>query len=64
MLGFQRRCGVRLERLGDIAMSRGDYDEAVENFSAAVSLTCDPEDRINIIMKQNRARGSMILWGD
>ena len=64
MLDFQRRCRARLERLGDIAMSRGDCDEAVENFSAAVSLTCNPEDRINIIMKRNRARGSMMLWGD
>lgn len=34
---FRHRCGVRLEKLGNVEMKSGNYDDAVEYFLTALS---------------------------
>ena len=43
-------------------MDSRDYDEAAEHFSTILLL--DPGDRIEVLIKRNKARVSMKAWED
>ena len=43
-------------------MDSQDYNEAAEHFSAVLLL--DPGDRIEVLIKRNKARASMNAWKD
>ena len=43
-------------------MDSQDYNEAAEHFSTVLLL--DPGDRIEVLIKRNKARASMKAWED
>ncbi|KAF8555338.1 hypothetical protein OG21DRAFT_922733 [Imleria badia] len=61
-LGFQRRCTIKLGKLGDAAMDSGNHGEAAKHFSTILLL--DPVNRLDVLIKRSKARTSMNLWGD
>ncbi|KAG9311265.1 hypothetical protein JVU11DRAFT_8351 [Chiua virens] len=59
-LDFKHRCSEKLEHIGDNAMSAERYDEAISQYSAAVSL--GPEDPQSLFIKRSRAYVAGGMW--
>ncbi|KAF8552354.1 hypothetical protein OG21DRAFT_150336 [Imleria badia] len=61
-IDFTQRCAEKLERLGDIAAEAKQYDEALTQYSTALSL--NPVIRQDILMKQSKVYMAKGLWED
>ncbi|KAF8552625.1 hypothetical protein OG21DRAFT_105056 [Imleria badia] len=61
MIHFKYRCGRKLEDLGDLAMSKRKHDEAVSQYSTALSLN---PTHSALFVKRSKARANMGLWQD
>ncbi|KAF8546461.1 hypothetical protein OG21DRAFT_1119921 [Imleria badia] len=62
IIDFKSRCRVKLEGLGDLAMSSRQHDEAISRYSAALSLNLtDPQ---TLLIKRSKARANMGMWQD
>ena len=59
---FKLRCGRKLADLGDLAMRTRQHDEAISQYSAAVSL--NPVNLPSLLIKRSKARANMGLWED
>ncbi|KIK11437.1 hypothetical protein PISMIDRAFT_690350 [Pisolithus microcarpus 441] len=56
---FTRRCVVTLERTGDEALGSAKYDDAIAQYSAALSLS--PPSSTGLFLKRSRARTAKAL---
>jgi tetratricopeptide (TPR) repeat protein len=64
-LAIQERLQQCMQALGDIgdgAMQRGNAEEAITRYSAALSL--NPSNRAGLLFKRSRARATLELWED
>ena len=59
---FTQRCTEKLTTLGDEASMAGKYDEAILQYTAALSL--DPPQLISLLIKRSKARVQKKLWVD
>ena len=60
VLDFKRRCLLKLEGLGDAAMSAEQHDDAISQYSAALSL--DPATPQHFFIKRSKAYIAMGWW--
>ena len=51
-----------LESLGDMALSSGEHDNAIAQYTSALCL--HPSNPIDILVKRSMARASKELWKD
>ncbi|KAF8554772.1 TPR-like protein [Imleria badia] len=58
---FRMRCVARFENAGDTALRSGDYEEAINQYSVALSLDPTAHD---LFLKRSKARALMALWED
>ncbi|KAG8220672.1 hypothetical protein J3R82DRAFT_2958 [Butyriboletus roseoflavus] len=63
VLDFKSRCFGKLEDLGDAAMNTQQYDEAISQYSAALSLN-PTTPQAQIFVKRSKARAARGLWED
>ena len=59
--GFKSRCSGKSEDLGDIAMNNTEYDEAISQYTTALSL--DPATKQVLLVKRSMARVRKGGWG-
>ncbi|KAI6156844.1 hypothetical protein BKA82DRAFT_4345875 [Pisolithus tinctorius] len=57
---FTQKCAVTLEHAGDDAFGSSKHDEAIAQYSAALSLS--PQSPANLLIKRSRARAANELW--
>ena len=57
---FRGRYVEKLENLGDTAMDSNNYDEAIKQYSNA--LTLDPTNQRDILLKRSKVRTIMGTW--
>ena len=62
VLDFKRHCLTKLEGLGDTAMSAEQYDDAISQYSAALSL--DPAAPQGLLIKRSKAYIARGWWED
>ncbi|KAI6004545.1 hypothetical protein F5J12DRAFT_913670 [Pisolithus orientalis] len=59
---FTKKCAVMLEHAGDDVFGSSKYDEAIAQYSAALSLR--PQSPACLLIKRSRARAAKELWED
>ena len=59
---FKYRCRTKLEDLGDSAVNSSQYDEAISQYTAALSL--DPSSLQDLLVKRSKARANKGEWKD
>ena len=59
-LDFRGRCVEKLEKLGDTAIDSKKYDEAIKQYSDA--LTLDTTNQCGILLKRSKVRVVMGSW--
>ncbi|KAI5986039.1 hypothetical protein F5J12DRAFT_930337 [Pisolithus orientalis] len=57
-----KKCVATLEHVGDNAYGSSEHDEAITQYSAALSLC--PQSPASLLIKRNRARAAKELWED
>jgi len=57
-----QQCMQALGDIGDVAMQRGNAEEAIARYSAALSL--NPSNPAGLLFKRSRARAILELWED
>jgi len=62
ILDFKYRCSLKLESLGDAAMSAVRHDDAISHYSAALSF--DPSVPQGLFIKRSKAYIATGLWGE
>ena len=60
LLDFRQRSIERLERSGDTALNAQQFDKAISDYTAALSL--NPPSRQDILAKRNKAFMEMESW--
>lgn len=60
-LAFGRRCAEKLEHLGDVAVDAQEHDDAITQYSAALSLGLPIP---HIFVKRSKAYMATGLWED
>ena len=61
-LDFKQRCAETLEHLGDIAAGAQEHDEAITQYSTALSL--NPIVPRDVLMKRSKVYMEKGSWGD
>ncbi|KAG9317999.1 hypothetical protein JVU11DRAFT_59 [Chiua virens] len=64
VLNFKNRCTVKLEDLGDIALSAERHEEAVFHYSTALSLNQTSPQLEGLLIKRIKAFMARNLWDD
>ncbi|KIK18427.1 hypothetical protein PISMIDRAFT_190214 [Pisolithus microcarpus 441] len=59
---FTQKCASRLERAGDEALGSEKHDDAITQYSTALSL--NPPSPAGLFVKRSRARAAKELWED
>ncbi|KAI6038673.1 hypothetical protein EDC04DRAFT_1931148 [Pisolithus marmoratus] len=59
---FSKKCATTLERVGDEAFKSVKHDDAVTQYSTALSL--NPPNRADLLIKRSRALAAKGLWQD
>ncbi|KAI6004535.1 hypothetical protein F5J12DRAFT_927943 [Pisolithus orientalis] len=59
---FTEKCAAKLERVGDSVFGSSKYDDAITQYSAALSLS--PPSPAGLLIKRSRARAAKELWED
>ncbi|KAI6004542.1 hypothetical protein F5J12DRAFT_913668 [Pisolithus orientalis] len=59
---FTRKCAATLEHAGDSAFGSSKHDEAIAQYSAALSLS--PQSPTSLLIKRSRAQAAKELWED
>ncbi|KAF8549390.1 hypothetical protein OG21DRAFT_1500458 [Imleria badia] len=62
VMDLKRKCIDMLESLGDTAFNSGKHDNAIAQYTSALSL--DPSNPVDILVKRSKARASIELWKD
>jgi len=60
-LGFKRDCGALYAASGDMSLTAGSYDEAIELYSAAINLDSATD---TIFANRSKAKLEKLLWED
>ena len=60
ILDFKHRCSLKLESLGDVAMSDERHGDAISHYSVALSF--DPTVRKGLFIKRSKAYMAKSLW--
>jgi len=60
-LGFQRDCGALYAASGDMSLTAGSYDEAIELYSASINLDSATD---SIFANRSKAKLAKLLWED
>ena len=59
---LKKKCVSKLEALGDGALDSGEHDNAIAQYTSALSL--DLADPTEILVKRSKARAAKGLWAD
>ncbi|KAI6022110.1 hypothetical protein EDC04DRAFT_2607015 [Pisolithus marmoratus] len=59
---FSKKCATTLERVGDEAFRSIKHDDAITQYTAALSL--NPPSRVGLLIKRSRALAAKGLWKD
>ncbi|KAF8550012.1 TPR-like protein [Imleria badia] len=60
VMDLKGKCIDELESLGDMALSSGEDDNAITQYTSALSL--DPSNPVDILLKRSKAQASKELW--